>query len=57
MAADELEELGATMTWRRLELLAPRAGNALPASAMPMSVGVPVLVGSLMLRRAFRRRA
>ncbi|HEX7438939.1 MAG TPA: hemerythrin domain-containing protein [Caldimonas sp.] len=63
MLADELEELGAKMVRRRLELVAPRAGEiaanslrSLPASAMWMSAGA-VLAGSLMLRRAFRRRA
>ena len=63
MLADELGELGAKMTRRRLELSAPRAGEiagntirALPASTMLMSVGA-VLAGSLMLKHALRRRA
>jgi hypothetical protein len=63
MLADELEEIGAKMNKRRLELAAPRAGEiagntlrALPASTMLMSVGA-LLAGSLMLKRAFRRRA
>ena len=63
LLVDELEEMGAQMTKRRLQLTAPRAaeiaGNtirALPASTMLMSVGA-VLAGSLMLKRAMRRRA
>ena len=63
LLADEIEELGARMTKRRLELVAPRvreiAGNtlrALPASTMLMSVGA-VLAGGLVLKRAMRRRA
>jgi hemerythrin superfamily protein len=63
MLADDLGELGAKMTRRRLELSAPRAGEiagntirALPASTMLMSVGA-VLAGSLMLKHALRRRA
>lgn len=63
MLADELEEIGTKMNKRRLELATPRAGEiagntlrALPASTMLMSVGA-VLAGSLMLKRALRRRA
>jgi hemerythrin superfamily protein len=63
MLADEIEELGAQMTKRRLQLVAPRAaeiaGNtlrALPASTMLVSVGA-VLAGGLVLNRALRRRA
>ena len=63
MLADQLEEIGAKMNRRRLELATPRAGEiagntlrALPASTMLMSVGA-VLAGSLMLKRALRRRA
>jgi len=63
MLADELGELGAKMTKRRLELSAPRAGEiagntlrALPASTMLMGVGA-ALAGSLLLKRAMRRRA
>jgi hemerythrin-like domain-containing protein len=63
LLADELEELGAKMSRRRLQLSAPRAGEiagntlrALPASTMLMSLGA-VLAGSLMLKRAMRRRA
>jgi hemerythrin superfamily protein len=63
LLADELDELGAQMTKRRLELAAPRAGEiagntlrALPASTMLMSVGA-VLAGGLVLNRALRRRA
>ena len=63
LIADELGELGAKMTKRRLELSAPRAGEiagntlrALPASTMLMGVGA-ALAGSLLLKRAMRRRA
>ena len=63
MLVDRLGELGATMTKRRLELSAPRAGEiagntlrAMPASTMLMSVGA-VLGGGLLLKRALRRRA
>jgi hemerythrin superfamily protein len=62
MLADEISELGAQMTKRRLELAAPRAGEiagntlrSLPASTMLMSVGA-VLAGGLMLNHALRRR-
>jgi hypothetical protein len=55
--------MGAQMTKRRLQLAAPRAGEiagntlrALPAGTMLMSVGA-LLAGSLMLKRAIRRRA
>ena len=63
LLADQLEELGAQMTKRRLQLVAARAGEiagntlrALPASTMLMSVGA-VLAGGLVLNRALRRRA
>jgi iron-sulfur cluster repair protein YtfE (RIC family) len=63
LLADQLEELGARMTKRRLQLTAPRAaeiaGNtirALPASTMLMSAGA-LLAGSLMIKRVMRRRA
>ncbi|HUP09318.1 MAG TPA: hemerythrin domain-containing protein [Caldimonas sp.] len=63
MLEGELEELGAQMTKRRLQLTAPRAGEiagntlrALPASTMLMSVGA-VLAGSLVLKRMLHRRA
>jgi hemerythrin superfamily protein len=62
MLAGELEELGAEMTKRRLQLSAPRAGEiagntlrALPASTMLMSVGA-VLAGSLVLKRMLHHR-
>ncbi|MEP7056462.1 MAG: hemerythrin domain-containing protein [Caldimonas sp.] len=63
LLVDQLGELGAKMTKRRLELSAPRAGEiagntlrAMPASTMLVSVGA-VLGGSLLLKRAMRRRA
>ena len=63
LLVDELEELGAQMTKRRLQLSAPRAGEiagntlrAMPASTMLMSVGA-VLAGSLVLKRVLARRA
>ena len=63
LLAGEIEELGAQMTKRRLQLVAPRAGEiagntlrALPASTMLVSVGA-VLAGGLVLNRALRRRA
>jgi len=62
MLSGELEELGAEMTKRRLQLSAPRAGEiagntlrALPASTMLMSVGA-VLAGSLVLKRMLHHR-
>jgi hemerythrin-like domain-containing protein len=62
LLADDIEELGAQMTKRRLELTAPRAAEiaantlrALPASTMLMSVGA-LLAGGLVLNRALRRR-
>jgi hemerythrin-like domain-containing protein len=62
LLADELDELGARMTRRRLELAAPRAGEiarntlrSLPASTMLMSVGA-LLAGGLVVNRALRRR-
>jgi len=62
LLADELDELGARMTKRRLELAAPRAGEiagntlrALPASTMLMSIGA-LLAGGLVVNRALRRR-
>jgi hemerythrin superfamily protein len=63
LMADELSELGARMTKRRLELVTPRAGEiagntlrALPASTMLMSVGA-LVAGGVVLNRALRRRA
>ena len=63
LLADQIGELGAQMTKRRLQLATPRAGEiasntlrALPASTMLMSVGA-LLAGGLVLNRAFRRRA
>jgi len=62
MLGGELEELGAQMMKRRLQLSAPRAGEiagntlrALPASTMLMSVGA-VLAGSLVLKRMLSHR-
>jgi hemerythrin superfamily protein len=62
LLADELEELGARMTRRRLQLSAPRAGEiagntlrALPASTMLMTIG-GLLAGSLVLKRVLARR-
>lgn len=59
----ELESLGAQMTKRRLQLVAPRAAEiaantlrAMPASTMLVSAGA-VLAGGLVLNRALRRRA
>jgi hypothetical protein len=63
LLAGEINELGARMTRRRLELATPRAGEiaantlrALPASTMLMSAGA-LLAGGLVLNRALRRRA
>jgi hemerythrin superfamily protein len=58
---DRLNELGADMTKRRLELAAPRAGEiigntvrAMPASTMLIGAGA-LIAGSYLLRHAFRR--
>lgn len=62
LLADELREMGARMTKRRLELVVPRTGEiatntlrALPASTMLMSVGA-LLAGGLLVKRVFRHR-
>jgi hemerythrin superfamily protein len=59
---DRLRELGAQMTRRRLQLLAPRASElavstvrSLPASTMVMSAGAAA-AGLLVLRRLMARR-
>jgi hypothetical protein len=58
---DRLNELGAEMTKRRLQLAAPRTGEiigntvrAMPASTMLLGAGA-LLAGSYLLRHAFRR--
>jgi hypothetical protein len=57
---DRLGELGAQMTKRRLQLMAPRAGEmamntvrALPTSTVLMAAGV-VIAGTYFARRAMR---
>lgn len=61
--ADRLEELGAEMTRRRMQLTVPRAGEmarntvrAMPASTMLLTAGA-VLAGTYVVKRAFERRA
>ena len=61
--ADRLEELGAQMTKRRMQLSVPRAGEmamntvkAMPASTMLLTAGA-VLAGTYVVKRAFERRA
>lgn len=61
--ADRLEELGAQMTRRRMQLTVPRAGEmarntvrAMPASTMLLTAGA-VLAGTYVVKRAFERRA
>ena len=61
--ADRLEELGAQMTRRRMQLSVPRAGEmamntvkAMPASTMLLTAGA-VLAGTYVVKRAFERRA
>jgi hypothetical protein len=58
---DRLNELGARMTKRRLQLAAPRTGEilgntvrAMPASTMLVGAGA-LLAGSYLLRHAFKR--
>lgn len=60
---DRLEELGAQMTKRRLQLAAPRAGaiasnmlRALPASSMLMAAGA-LVAGTYMVKRSMTRNA
>lgn len=62
LLAGRLEEIGAEMTKRRLQLLAPRAGElasstfkALPVSTMVMAAGA-VLAGTYLVKRAFEPR-
>ena len=61
LLADRLNEMGAEMTKRRLELAAPRTGEilsntvrAMPASTMLVGAGA-LLAGGYLLRHAFRR--
>jgi hemerythrin superfamily protein len=60
LGAERLGELGAEMTKRRLQLMAPRAGEmavntmrAMPASTMLITAGA-VLAGAYLARQAFR---
>ena len=60
LGKERLGELGAQMTKRRLQLMAPRAGEmalntvkAMPASTMLMAAGV-VIAGTYIARRAMR---
>ncbi|NML13566.1 hemerythrin domain-containing protein [Azohydromonas caseinilytica] len=60
--ADRLNELGAKMTKRRLELTAPHAGEiaantvrTMPASSMALAAGA-LLMGGYMLKQTFRHR-
>jgi hypothetical protein len=60
--SDRLNEIGAQMTKRRLELAAPRAGEialdtvrAIPASLMLLAAGA-VIAGTYVLKRTFQRR-
>jgi hypothetical protein len=61
LLADRLNELGARMTRRRLQLAAPRTGEivgntvrAMPASTMLVGAGA-LLAGGYLLRHAFKR--
>lgn len=60
--ADRLNELGAQMTKRRLELSAPHAGEiasntvrTMPASSMALAAGA-LLMGGYMLKQTFKSR-
>ncbi len=62
LLADRLQELGAQMTKRRMELMAPHAGEmavdtmkAMPASKMLMVAGA-VLAGTYVASRSFHHR-
>jgi hemerythrin superfamily protein len=61
--ADRLEELGAEMTKRRLELVAPRSGEiawntlrALPASNVLMGAGALAIIAAMLVGGRRRRR-
>lgn len=62
LLGDELQEIGAQMTQRRMQLAGPHAGEmalntvrGLPASTL-VAAGSALLVGSWVLKRAFERR-
>ena len=63
LLGDRLGELGAQMTKRRLELVAPRAGEiavntvrGMPASSMLVAAGA-LIAGTYIVKRAFGRHA
>jgi hemerythrin superfamily protein len=63
LLGDRLGELGAEMTKRRLQLVAPRAGEfamntirGMPTTSMLVAAGA-VLAGTYLVRRAFTRHA
>lgn len=62
LLADQLDELGARMTQRRLEIGGPRTGEfavnavrSMPATTMLMTAG-GLIAGGYLLKRAFERR-